>query len=102
MNRLWRASHLANKLGTVTVPASTVDFGLLNCIHLPVQQLTSLRAFSAVTSPQPTLIRDFAIIGMCKMMQMLPVQSEKHQVMQKCWNQRLSRQSHIALHLIWG
>ena len=84
MNRLWRAAHLANKLGTVSVPASTLDFELLNCIHLPVQQLTSLRAFSAVTSPQPTLIRDFAIIGMRKMMPMLPVQSEKHQEMHDC------------------
>lgn len=61
--QLWRAAQLADRSGSLSVPLSACDHGILSCIHLEAQQLTSLKAFSAQSSPQPALIRDFAIIG---------------------------------------
>ena len=63
MSRLWRAAQMAKCAGTFSMPSPAIEIGVLDCIHLPAQQLTSLKSFSALASPHPSLIRDFAIIG---------------------------------------
>ena len=61
--RLWRAAHLARRSDVTSGVTSTLDTTLHCYAHCPAEQLISLRAFSAVASPHPALIRDFAIIG---------------------------------------
>ena len=61
--RLWRAAQWAPHSDAASVVSSAFDSATSYCIHNPAQQLISLRAFSAFSSPHPALIRDFAIIG---------------------------------------
>ena len=71
MPRLWRAAQLARHLDDARAVTATVDTAIQCYTHCPAQQLISLRAFSAVASPPPALIRDFAIIGTKVMVNLL-------------------------------